>query len=247
MLEKLTPLVGGQEALIGRCQIFSERPHLTWDNFFSGDVIFDWIAGQRGFGVTMTRQPHWLPSVVRKDYFHFKKTPADARSRVARFNPPIAAVKQVLFDINETTHKPYKRVHVSFQYTSSTNISTVNALNSNMLFVFKKERGIGVDKKKWGIEMNNARLLYLKTYGQIDTMDQLIGHCNMYNRSWKYWHAAKNHAMALAIVVAYEMYLECAQGELRQEWKIDRKKIMDFHTFRERLLFQGLQYFPVNG
>jgi hypothetical protein len=53
--------------------------------------------------------------------------------------------------------------------------------------------------------------------------------------------------MSLAIVVAYDMYKECAEGEICSELKIDPKKVMDFHTFRDRLSTQGLEYSPVFG
>ena len=90
--------------------------------------------------------------------------------------------------------------------------------------------------------------MYLKTYGRIDTIDSLIGHCHIYYRSWKYWHLAKNHGMALAIVVAYDMYKECAaEGDICSDWKIEPKKVMGFHTFRDRLSTQGLDYLPVYG
>jgi hypothetical protein len=136
---------------------------------------------------------------------------------------------------------------VSFQSTSSTNISTVNALNSNQLFVVKKERGQGASKRKWGIEMNEARKLCSKTCGRIDTIDSLIGHCHLCHRSWKHWHSAKNHGTALAIVVACETCKERAEGEIRSEWKIPPKKFMDFHTFRDRLSAQGLECSPTFG
>jgi hypothetical protein len=70
--------------------------------------------------------------------------------------------------------------HVSFQSTSSTNISTVNAPNSNKLFVVKKEHGQGAAIQKWAIKMNKARQLYLKTHGRIDTIDSLIRSCHVY-------------------------------------------------------------------
>jgi hypothetical protein len=69
---------------------------------------------------------------------------------------------------------------VSFQSTSSTNILTVNALNSNKLFVVKKEHGQGANKQKWAIEMNQAQQLNLKTYGRIDTINSLIRSCHLY-------------------------------------------------------------------
>ena len=53
--------------------------------------------------------------------------------------------------------------------------------------------------------------------------------------------------MALAIVVAYDMYKEHAEGEICSDWKIEPKKVMDFHTFRDRLSTQGLSYSPVYG
>ena len=34
-------------------KIFSQKPHSTWDNYFSGNAIFDWI-GQNGFSFTIT-------------------------------------------------------------------------------------------------------------------------------------------------------------------------------------------------
>jgi hypothetical protein len=246
LLEKIMPRIEGEIEIEGLRQIFTERPHTTWDNFFSGCQIFDWL-GEKGFGATMTCRRDRLPCQVPKEYLHAKKTVSDTRSRAARFNEPVTAVKQTLFSLDDTEHMPYKRVHVSFQSTSSTNISTVNALNSNKLFVVKKERGQGVNKRKWAIEMNEARQLYLKTYGRIDTIDSLIRSCHVYYRSWKYWHSAKNHGTSLAIVVAYDMYQECAEGKICLDWKVDPKKVMDFHTFRDRLSTQGLAYSPING
>lgn len=105
--------------------------------------------------------------------------------------------------------KGYTRVHVSMQSTSSTNFSTVNAMNENKKWIAKKDRGRAINKTKrvWGIEMNSARQLYLKTYGQIDTVDSMLRKCRIYNKSFKYWHSSKNHALAMAVVFAYDMYL----------------------------------------
>jgi hypothetical protein len=138
--------------------------------------------------------------------------------------------------------KPYTRVHVSFQSTSSCNLSTVNAVNRVSNCVKKKERGRGAAKRLWGIEMNDARHLYLKTYGRIDSIDHMIKNCGLFYRSWKYWHAAMLHAKGLAIVIAYDVYKECAEGNLNPLWKID--KPVDFWTFREKLSRGLLQYSP---
>ena len=66
----------------------------------------------------------------------------------------------------------------------------------------------------------------------------------MYYRSWKYWHAAKNHYFALGIVVAYDIYRECcveAYGEFGLE---KAPKLLSFDEFREQLSDQGLKYNP---
>jgi hypothetical protein len=147
LMKTITPSIVGQTKVTGLCQIFTERPHSTWDNFFLGDQFFDWL-GKRGFAATMTCRRDRLPSKVPREYPHFQKTPSNTRSRAARFNEPITAVKQMLFTLDNTVCMPYKWVHVSFQSTSSTNISTVNALNSNKFFVVKKERGQGATKQK---------------------------------------------------------------------------------------------------
>jgi len=66
--------------------------------------------------------------------------------------------------------------------------------------------------------------------------------CHLLCRSWKYWHAPMNHAKCLAIVTAYDMYLEAAEGNLNPNWKVP--KPLDFHRFREILGMQMMQYDP---
>jgi hypothetical protein len=97
--------------------------------------------------------------------------------------------------------------------------------------------------------MNDARQLYLASYGRIDTIDSLIKHCGLFYCSWKYWHACKLHVMALALVVAYNMYLEVVHEGFPSfgfESKNDAKSkcFLDFHQFRDRLSLQGLRYDP---
>jgi hypothetical protein len=138
---------------------------------------------------------------------------------------------------------------VTFQSTSSTNISTVNALNENQLFVREKERGRGSGKRKWAIEMNEGRQLYLSSYGRIDTIDSLIKACGMYYVSWKYWHACKLHVQALGVVVAYDMYKEVVEEGFaafgfESKDEATKKCFLDFHSFRDKLSLQGLHYTP---
>ena len=114
-------------------RIYRSKPHVTMDNYFSGDKICDWI-GQKGFGATMTCWRDRLPSGVPGKYWHKQRTNTSKRTKVARFFQPIVAVKD-----HEATedHCAYMRVHVSFQSTSSCNISTVNALSKcNLACIF---------------------------------------------------------------------------------------------------------------
>jgi len=88
--------------------------------------------------------------------------------------------------------------------------------------------------------MNAARQLYLATYGQVDTIDFLIKKCHLFYVSWKYWHAAKLHVDAMALVIAYDVYKECVTEPLAMEAfgirKEDKIKVLDFYEFRKKLL-----------
>jgi hypothetical protein len=239
LLETLNGLVDGEPGDGGRRQIFKKKPHSTWDNFFSGDQICD-HAGELGFGVTMTCRRDRLPNGVPSDNMCKKKTTNDPRPKAARFNQPINLVKIVEGD--GANKKGYVRVHTTFQSTSSCNISTVNALNECSMYVRKRERGRKENKRFWGIEMNDARELYLGTYSRIDSIDHLIKNASMFYRSWKYWHSPMLHGKSLAVVVAYDLYLEVAEGKLDVAWQIDNP--LDFWTFREQLSKQMLEYSP---
>ena len=92
--------------------------------------------------------------------------------------------------------------------------------------------------------MNPARQLYLAMYSRIDSIDHLIKNCNIKYHSWKYWHSPMLHGMGLAIVTAYDIYLEVCEGKLDQEWKVENP--VDFWTFRELLYIQMLDYDPKN-
>ena len=245
--EKILPLVEGyKKNRFSPQSIFPVKPHTTWDNYFSGDPIFNWM-GANGFATTMTVRRDRLPQGIPGNYFNkLPTTNADKKAKVGRFNHAITAVKTVPIIapllvptaptegpeenleasagtgspvascvggtiINGPIATSYTRVHVSCQSTSSCNIACVNSLNQNTRFVSKKERGRGEQKRQWGIENNDARQLYLATYGRIDTLDAYINWCRMYYHSWKYWHTAKLHGDALAVVVAYDMYCECAK------------------------------------
>ena len=140
-------------------------------------------------------------------------------------------------------------MHVTFQSTGATNIQGVNIFNEMNRFVRKKERGQGKNKRKWVIEMNEARQLYLSSSGRIDTIDAAINRCNYDYVSWKYWHSPKLHCDALCAVTAYDFYLECATETLAKEafgiTADDNFKVLDFHDFRYITAAKGASFVVV--
>jgi hypothetical protein len=107
----------------------------------------------------MTCRCNRLPKSVLWKYFNFiKAAPVNARSKVARFEQPIIAVKNVRHQDSDrvTDKKDYVLCHVSFQSTGGTNISMVNALLLVGLYVRDCNKGRGHQKRTLGIEMNEA-------------------------------------------------------------------------------------------
>ena len=213
-------------------KLFKEPPHLTFDNHFSGEEVCHY-AGSLGFGLLTTLRRNRFPTGIKDEHLHKKPTDSSKRSKVARFLHPVIAVK---------TEESYDIVLTSFQSTSSCNIISVNSLNSNKNFVEARARGRGTSKRFYLIEQNAARLLYLKTYSRIDSIDHLIKNCNLGYCSWKYWHSPVNHAKGLAIATAYDIYLEVCEGGLDPAWKVEHP--CDFFTFRDILSKQACQYDP---
>jgi hypothetical protein len=210
--------------------------------------------GEEGFGGCFTNRRDRLLEDVDDMYFHKKKTDTSDRTKVARFLQPVVAVKKVKAtyetvkddegnEVEKELTKSFERVHVSFQSTSSCNFATVNSLNRCKTQAMVKSRGKGDNKRYWGIEMNEARNLYLGSYSRIDSIDHLIKNCKMKYRTWKYWHAPMLHAMSLAVLIAYDIYLEVAEGSLDKTWKDDDP--CDFWTFRDLLSEQMLKYNPL--
>jgi hypothetical protein len=237
MVEQILPLIQGQVP-DSRRQIWRSMPHMTWDNYFSGCNILNYLGGL-GFGATMTCRRDRLPKEIPEANLHKKKTDSSPRPKAARFFHPINVVKTFPAVGDQ---KAYRRVHTSFQSTSSCNLSTVNAMTTCSMSIRRRERGRGENKRYWGIEMNHARTLYLGSYFRIDCIDHLIQNAQMFYRSWKYWHSPVLHGKALAVVVAYDMYIECCEGKLNADWKIQNP--MTFWHFREKLSEQMLNYNP---
>ena len=152
--------------------IYSEKPHLTFDNYFSGDCIVQY-ACEKGFGLTMTVRRDRLPKGIPTKYLQKEKTPVSRRSKAARFENPVFITRECEGSIIQLT---------SFQSTSSCNILSVNALNDCELYCHTKQRGRGDKKRQWGIEMNQSRELYLRTYGGVDRLDHLLKNCHIHYR-----------------------------------------------------------------
>jgi len=155
--------------------IFAQKPHITWDNFFSGEAIAEYAAAN-GYGMTTTLRCDRFPKGIPKKHFHFAKTlPGASRPRAAKFLTPIVATKRVGDSMLQLT---------SFQSTSSCNFLSVNAYSRCGLYAVTKERGRNKNgsKRQWAIKMNDAKKLYLKTYGVIDRLDHLIKNCHMHYR-----------------------------------------------------------------
>jgi hypothetical protein len=121
--------------------------------------------------------------------------------RVARFEQPVIAVKEVKFQ-PDSEKKSYMIVHVSFQSTGSTNITTINTLDQVELYVAKRERGRGVTKQIWAIEINEAREFYLNIYQGVDKLDQLLEKWDRVYPTWRWWHAPMQHGNAIGYCLA---------------------------------------------
>ena len=64
-------------------KIYRSKPHVTMDNYVSGDKICDWI-GQNGFGATMTCRRDCLPSGIPAKYWHKQKTDTSKQANKRR-------------------------------------------------------------------------------------------------------------------------------------------------------------------
>ena len=69
------------------------KPHITMDNYFIGEKILNWI-GKNGFASTMTCRRDRLPPTVPANNWHKLKTDTSIKTKVARFFPPVVAVKE---------------------------------------------------------------------------------------------------------------------------------------------------------
>ena len=230
-IDALEKWVAGREG--NEKKIFAMAPHLTWDNYFSGVEVFHY-TGQKGFGLTMTCRRNRLPKGIEVEFMHKGKTDKIAtRIKAARHIEPVILVKE---------EENYEIVLTSFQSTSSCNLMSVNSISENKNFVEARSRGRKDQKRIYVIEQNMSRLLYLKTYSRIDSIDHLIKITNINYRTWKYWHSPVNHAKAMSIAIAHDIYLEVCEGNLLPDCKNPHP--VDYYTFRDILSRQMCLYDP---
>ena len=155
-------------------KIFRKKPYTTWDNYFSGEAIYEWI-GKNGLSCTTICCRDWFPKDIPKQQLHLKKTDTSLRTKVARFTEPMIAAKEHKEPISNGDERIlYQQAHISFQSTSSCKIATVNALNSCKSSLKARKREKNDKKRNWVIEMKDTLELYLSTYENIDNVDKLI-------------------------------------------------------------------------
>jgi hypothetical protein len=109
----------------------------------------------------------------------------------------------------------------------------VNNLPSVQLCVatkYRRNKKKGT-KHKWGIEQNKAGESYMNHYYGLDNADHIVKNTGNRYITWKYWHAPYLHGQSLGIIAAYDMYLECYEGELDPSWKVVVKNRMKFQQF----------------
>ena len=121
-------------------KLFHEKPTTTVDNYFVMDAILDW-AVNAGLGIIGINVRNRLPKNIEPFYLHKEKTNATMKhTNDARLFDPIVAVKNY--------SRGFQSVNVSFQSTSSCNITSVNALNECTKCFELCEKGRGKNKQQ---------------------------------------------------------------------------------------------------
>ena len=136
--------------------IYNQRPHITADNYFSGEHVLDYL-GQRGYGMTCTCRRDRFPKGLKIYLHHEKLLSTDIKGKIMCYQNPIIGIKHVPVPAPAVANKEgmpavankakaYTKTITSFHSTGATNLSGVNNLKSCELYVSKKERG-GKDDK----------------------------------------------------------------------------------------------------
>jgi hypothetical protein len=227
-------------------------PLIVFDNFFSGQHSMTMI-GERGYAgkcelieliligsdvathkllspALCTMHRDRCPTNVPKHYLQLQATGTTPVSKFARHTQPVVAIKNVPAN---GTKPPYQIQLLSMQSTGPTNFQGVNACDQLSCLPRFKERGVGINKRRWVIESNQMRILYLKSYCKLDSVDHMVKNCQMGFVTPKYWLAAAVHFFSFIVVTAFSIYEECCDGELNADWKLNKKDRLDFFEFHE--------------
>ncbi len=87
--------------------------------------------------------------------------------------------------------------------------------------------------------MNEAQETYLKKYSAVDKIDQMLLGWDFTYWSWRWWHAPTRNANAIAMSMAYSLYLQCAEGTVDPEWKVT---LVSEPRFWQKMSLQMVQY-----
>ena len=191
-----------------RRSIFDSPPLIGADNFFSGPQTWKPIHAV-GWGYIGTTNRARL--VFAKNTLHCGKVKPEL-TKLDRMMPPITVT---LDDFPNF-------VHCSFLSTGPTNIVGVNAFPTVTTYTQQKQRGRGEKKRIWDIEMNEPRKMYLTRYGVIDRIDARLRRLKLKLLSRRYHLAAMLNGFGLAIVDAFNIYRDLAEGNYGNEFKVEK-------------------------
>ena len=64
--------------------------------------------------------------------------------------------------------------------------------------------------------------------------------------SRKYWHSPTLRGFCAGVITSFDMYKEAAEGDLDEEWKLDKDETASFEDFRMVMSGQMLAYTPLD-
>ena len=239
--QKLLGMVRDDTGANVRCgpkSIFCKIPHVTLSEDLSNQDTLEELA-ELGLGIIMSCGIDELPPDIPSHLLHSEPTTACDRATAARFIPPILAVKQMRGNNNAS---PYEIVHTSFQSLYPTNITSVNSLRNVSAHLTCYTKGRGKNRKKYMNVVNNAEELFTRTRQAMNDFATQKDSARLSYRSRKSWHNPMLDAKAMAVVVAYDMYRECAEAKIEPLWEV--KQPLSFLEFQDKLSKQMLEYQP---
>jgi hypothetical protein len=87
--------------------------------------------------------------------------------------------------------------------------------------------------------MNEAHETYLKNYCAVDKIYQMLLGWDLSYRLWKWQRAATRHAHAIAMTMAYYLYIQCSEDGVYPECEVTS---VSGPRFWQRMSLQIVQY-----